>query len=218
MSGTKPTFIEYENLEKYRGRYLPHWEAQNGIYFVTFRIKNSLPSHQARRIRKLYDKKRSEFDENPSSSNRFARWHADFFVKHVDRSLDRSDRKPYLKHKSNGKLVAEALQYFHEERYLLYSWAVMPNHVHVVFQTLNGHRLQSILHSWKSYTAQKISSVYKDRGSFWQDEYYDHLVRTVGDFQHFCRYVLENPEVAGLDDWDWCGEEAVGALPGRMDG
>jgi REP element-mobilizing transposase RayT len=43
-----------------------------------------------------------------------------------------------------AKIVEEALWHFHEERYRLYAWCIMPNHVHVVLQPI-AHNLSDIL-------------------------------------------------------------------------
>jgi REP element-mobilizing transposase RayT len=44
-------------------------------------------------------------------------------------------------------------------------------------------------------------------GSFWQREYYDHLVRDEADFVRCVEYTLHNPIEAGsCDRWeDWPG-------------
>jgi len=81
----------------------------------------------------------------------------------------------------------------------------MPNHVHVVMQTHGDWSLERILHSWKSFTAREANRMLNRRGVFWQDEYYDHLVRNGDELSRVVRYVLENPARAGLRGWPWVG-------------
>ena len=88
----------------------------------------------------------------------------------------------------------------------------MPNHVHVVFRPIGNHQLAAILHSWKSYTANAANRILKRTGSFWQREYYDHLIRNEEDFLRIVRYVMNNPVKAGLRDWPWVelrGQDAL---------
>ena len=40
-------------------------------------------------------------------------------------------------------------------------------------------------------------------GSFWQDEYYDHLIRDEAEFTHAVEYILDNARRAGLRGWPW---------------
>jgi hypothetical protein len=75
----------------------------------------------------------------------------------------------------------------------------MPNHVHAVLTPKGPYTLSSILHSWKSFTANKANSILGREGqSFWQRESYDHLVRDEDDFIRVCNYTLNNPVKAGL--------------------
>jgi REP element-mobilizing transposase RayT len=79
----------------------------------------------------------------------------------------------------------------------------MPNHVHVVFSPLADHQLQSIIHSWKSFSAKQANLLLGRTGHFWQREYFDHLVRSEGSLAKIIDYVKRNPERAGLKDWPW---------------
>ena len=79
----------------------------------------------------------------------------------------------------------------------------MPHHVHVVVEPRNGNELSKILHSWKSYTGHKAASLMHINGSLWQKESYDRIIRNDEELISTMRYVVENPERAGLLDWEW---------------
>jgi REP element-mobilizing transposase RayT len=100
-------------------------------------------------------------------------------------------------------MVASAIRYFDGQRYRLYAWCVMPNHVHAVLQPLGGWRLAQILHSWKSFTAKRANVLLNRDGEFWQREYYDRMLRDEREFLRAVRYVGDNPVKAGLRDWPW---------------
>jgi len=97
-------------------------------------------------------------------------------------------------------MVAGALGQFDGKRYRLFAWCVMPNHVHVVFQTLADNTLEKVLHSWKSYAAKRADLILERSGEFWQHEYYDHLIRDAAEFERAVAYVAENPKKAHLKD------------------
>ena len=93
----------------------------------------------------------------------------------------------------------------------------MPNHVHVVARQFPGYRLAELLHTWKSFTAKQIGKLLTIQGSFWQREYYDHLLRSEAEFEHALRYVAANPMRAGLKDWPWVwvrGRDALATAGG----
>ena len=102
-----------------------------------------------------------------------------------------------------AKIVADAIKFFDGKRYRLLAWCVMPNHVHVLFSPLDDHRLEAILHSWKSFSAEQANRLLGRTGHFWQREYFDHLVRDEHALQRIIQYVKANPEKAGLLYWPW---------------
>jgi hypothetical protein len=77
----------------------------------------------------------------------------------------------------------------------------------VVFQPLAEHKLATILHAWKSYSAKEANRILQRSGNFWQREYYDHLIRNERELQRCIQYVLNNPKKAGLKNWAWAGSK-----------
>jgi REP element-mobilizing transposase RayT len=95
-------------------------------------------------------------------------------------------------------LVEGALLHFDGERYRLLAWCVMPNHVHVVIQTCDGHLLRDTIHSWKSFTAKAANRRIERRGDFWMADYHDRFVRDAVHLAAVIAYVESNPVKAGL--------------------
>jgi putative DNA methylase len=58
--------------------------------------------------------------------------------------------------------------------------------------------LSSIMHSLKSYTANRANEVLGRRGQFWQHESYDHWVRDLEELERIVNYIRRNPVEAGL--------------------
>src|ERR1700690_3486471 len=160
-----------------RGR-LPHWEKEGATYFITFRLHDSLPHPVLDRIeseREGLVKTAKQFNREISPSER--KKIQKLSTKVIEEYLDNGSGAYHLKHSEVANVVAEALRHFDHERYRLFAWCIMPNHVHVIARILPGHTLAEIIHSWKSFSAKRANQLLNFSGSFWQREYYDHLLR-----------------------------------------
>lgn len=91
-------------------------------------------------------------------------------------------------------IVADALKHFDGQRYLLAAYVVMNDHVHAVVLPLKGNELSSILHSWKSFTANAINERRGRTGSLWQKSSYTRFLVSRREVENRLRYVLENPQ------------------------
>jgi REP element-mobilizing transposase RayT len=194
-----------------RGR-LPHWEGENAVYFVTFRLADSLPESVRGRI----EFERRDIVQTASAMRRAIsaaeeKRLAKLSRKKLESQLDAGAGACWLAQPGIAEIVVEALSHFDGERYRLFAWCVMPNHVHVVFQPTAKNELAEIVHSWKSYSSKKANRELRRSGGFWEREYFDHIVRSPAEFERIVRYVLANPEKAGLRDWPWVGS----AVPAR---
>jgi REP element-mobilizing transposase RayT len=188
-----------------RGRgYLPHWEMQDGVYSVTFRLGDSLPESALARLREERETALAALEKHggtptPADLRRLE----DVLNDRVEAYLNAGAGACYMARPEIGRLVADAIRHFEGQRYRLFAWCVMPNHVHVVLRFAPGHGLERTLHSWKSYTSKAANRALGRSGSFWAREYYDHLVRDEDDFARVVAYVAQNPVKAGLRDWPW---------------
>ena len=67
--------------------------------------------------------------------------------------------------------------------------------------------LASIMQSLKGYTARKCNLALGRRGTFWEHESFDHVIRTPQAGARIVDYVLNNPVKAGLvkhwREWKW---------------
>lgn len=190
---------------RYRG-YLPHLEGPNRVYFVTFRLADSLPEEVRAKLkaRKANIRRRQAANEAaiPKVSRGPAR-DAGVTAREIEDTLDRGTGACHLRRADVAEIVASAIRHFDGQRYRLYAWCVMPNHVHAVVHPLPGWKLAQILHSWKCYTAHKANGVLRRSGEFWQREYYDRMLRDGGEFLRAVEYVANNPAKAGMNNWPW---------------
>jgi len=90
-------------------------------------------------------------------------------------------------------------------RYHLLAWVVMPNHVHVLIEVIQGYPLGDVIHSWKSFTAKQANKILGKTGAFWQRDYFDRFIRDEAHFANVVNYIHHNPVKAGLvrraEDW-----------------
>jgi REP element-mobilizing transposase RayT len=170
-------------------RRLPHWIPNHAIIFVTWRLFGSM------------------FPQSPDvltaeNTGRAA------LLAHDD-PLDRVRSGPvWLAHERVAGVVASALQYGETPRqlYELHAWAIMPNHVHVIFEP---HTEMPPIMQWlKGRTARTANRILGRTGlPFWQDESWDHWIRSRDEFDYLVDYVERNPVKAGLvaapEDWPW---------------
>jgi cytochrome c-type biogenesis protein CcmH/NrfF len=97
------------------------------------------------------------------------------FRRKIERYLDRGMgtlRRPEI-----ADLVANTVKHFHESRYMLHEWVLMPNHVHVIVWPMPNHLLSNILKSWKQFTSRRAKKILNlNEEPFWQPEPYDHWI------------------------------------------
>jgi REP element-mobilizing transposase RayT len=117
----------------------------------------------------------------------------------MDRILDHGRTGPrYLQNLECAEVVMKALRDGEQRfnRYQLHSWVVMPNHVHIL---VTPHVVAPRwLAPLKGFTAYRVNRLLKRKGTFWQDESYDHFVRSDEEFSRIQKYIENNPVSAGL--------------------
>lgn len=186
-------------------RNLPHWQPPEAEYFITFRLAGSLPKEAITKIKaiekQLRKKSNQEVDCLTTKINR------KIFEKYEE-LLENGRYGPlWLKKPDVAKLVCEAIEYRDETQYDLYSYCVMPNHVHLVFKLLRNkeetdYPVTKILQSLKRFTAKKANKILNRTGQFWQHESFDRVIRDAEELESTIRYVLNNPVKAGLvENW-----------------
>ncbi|MGD1062263.1 MAG: transposase [Terracidiphilus sp.] len=193
-----------------RGR-LPHWEKEAGLYFVTFHLADSLPKQVLEKISARY---RVLETANRTGANLLPDQKAlveEYSIKRIEEYFDRGIGACSLRDPRIGELVANAMRFWHGNRYRLVAWCIMPNHAHVIFRLFPGQELANIVRSWKTYTARKANGLLGRTGTFWQREYYDRLIREDSELDRAIEYVLSNPERAGLVGWKWVWSAGVDA-------
>ncbi|PHQ32437.1 hypothetical protein CEE69_25685 [Rhodopirellula bahusiensis] len=97
-------------------------------------------------------------------------------------------------------VVAKSLRFFDGERYDLERFVIMPNHVHVLLQMQDGFLLRNQLREVLRFSAREINRQLGRRGSLWQSEPFDHIVRSPEQFEYLQGYIDRNPSNARLNE------------------
>ena len=77
--------------------------------------------------------------------------------KRIEAWMDAGHGSCVLREPAIASMLQNSLLFFDGQRYRLLAWVVMPNHVHVLFQPVNGWTVAKIVASWKKFTARNIS-------------------------------------------------------------
>ena len=196
----------------YYERNLPHLFDINKPLFITFRLKFTLPQaiideliHQKLEWQKAYDDLDDvgKATELAKKSSKYFHW--------FDLLIAKSKEVPdLLVNPALASYISEALHFHDNERYELIAYCIMPNHVHAVIcpkQNKAGDivPVSRITYSWKRYSAANINKYLDKKGSVWQAESYDHIIRNEHEFYKVIEYVISNPVEAGLvEHWhEW---------------
>ncbi len=186
--------------------YLPHWELDDAVYFITYRLQDSLPRHvlacldqDSQTIIRLVTRGNKPTAIQNAEIRRLVGLR-------IDQDLDLGYGACHLRNGDAADAVIENLHHFDGRLYELLVWCVMPNHVHVMVRLFRGDDLDKMLHSWKSYTANRVNTIVGRQGPLWEREYFDRTIRGAEDFVDTRAYVLNNPGKAGLQNWRWVGE------------
>jgi REP element-mobilizing transposase RayT len=92
----------------------------------------------------------------------------------------------------------------HGTKYRLHVAVVMPDHVHLILTPLTDETrrlivsLVEILKAVKGASAHAINHRLGHRGTVWQEESFDHVLRSSENLDAKIEYILQNPVRAGL--------------------
>jgi REP element-mobilizing transposase RayT len=213
----KNTFVPFRNdsaIDMTRRR-LPHWNQTGATYFVTFRTADSLPAVS---LKSLEEQKELwlQLHPQPWDWKDYSDYTRQMFVR-LDRWLDLGKGICPLRDPKLSNLVSDTLNYFDGGRYYLDEYVVMPNHAHVLVMPTGAQQLEGILHSWKSYSANRISHWLGKQRRFWMPESFDRIVRSWEELERIRLYIRNNPKEARLGESEYLLGKGVGIEhPGEL--
>lgn len=191
---------------------LPHWYVPGTAHFVTYRLAGTIPATLLREWRERRERMKAVVPPGVSDVEHRLRLHKQFFREYDD-YVDTHVERRWLGDERVAAIIRENLWHHNGGKYQLLCYCIMPNHVHVLLQPfeLRGATvltpsigaaeagsdeirdsrspLTTIMHSLKSYTANRANAVLGRCGQFWEHESYDHWVRDLEDpSELFCTF------------------------------
>jgi REP element-mobilizing transposase RayT len=123
-------------------------------------------------------------------------------------------RRPLLAREDSARVLVAAFssaQRFH--RWAIGKYVVMPDHVH--FFARPEHEAKSLsdfVRDWKKWTSRELTKTGAAQ-PVWQNEFFDHVLRSSESYSEKWEYVRQNPVRAGLvaepERWPYAGEVEV---------
>jgi len=171
---------------------LPHFQPADGTFFITFRLKGSIPAFKLKELSDFIDSQNypGQSHANEQSSELYFRLYDDI--------LDSLKYGPvYLKDEAIASIVEGSIEYLQSKDYNLICYTIMPNHVHMIINKIN-RPLFRIMKSLKGYTGYEANRHLNRRGAFWQKEYHDRVIRNQNELYNKIDYTLNNPVKAKL--------------------
>ena len=188
-------------------RLLPHWSQAGTLCFVTWRLGDSLPEEVLERLdaeivellnREKLNAKcdwKKELQQLDAKTRGRIQWE---LYATRDKFLDQGHGRCLLQKPCHATEIMNALKFFDEQRYFLTDAVVMPNHLHFIAAFQSQDAMLTQCEAWKRFTGRKINKAENQRGEFWQVDQFDHLIRSLEQFEHYRRYIANNPVVAKL--------------------
>jgi len=156
---------------------LPHITTKGYYQFVTFRTKDSLDEYISKTLGSSLSNSKKQYQ--------------------IDNYLDGSPNGSYL----NGVVLETIKEYIIKQDKTIFdliSFAIMPNHIHLLFkETIKLSESMRLLKGGSSFL---INRVLGRKGQFWANDYYDKTIRDEKHFRVVYEYISNNPIKAGLRD------------------
>jgi len=193
--------MEPHTLRRWRNR-LPHWEIENGTYFVTVRCAGSLPGSVQQKIKEL----QTSLDQVAPKDAEFEQLQRQIFLT-AEKYLDRGEGFAPFKHQECCRVLTEILERL-EVGWQLTDWVIMPNHIHfVAIDSGAALSLGEMMKRFKGRTSRSCNLALGRRGTFWQRDWFDRWVRSESELVKIRRYIAQNSVKAKLvpraEDYPW---------------
>ena len=220
--------------------YLPHFDSPRTLQHITYHLADSISQAAIQRLHSeiafLPDQagrsgeRRSRHERGGCSGERRSqeRSQCDSDAerrKRLEAWIDSGHGSCALRDPFAAGIVQASFLNFDAQRYRLLAWVVMPNHVHVLVEPINGWTVAKIVATWKKFTGRLINEHLtaerqKPLHPLWHREYWDRFMRDERHFEQTRAYIHNNPVKAGLvaspEQWPWSSAHTPEkALPAR---
>ena len=139
MPEQPPAAFDWTQAEIAHRDYLPHVRQENVVYFVTFRLADSLP---AERVAELREQRARWMTLNPEPHNSAqAREYRQIWTVRIENMMDAGYGQCVLRDPECRGLLEASIRHDDGSAYHLGPFVIMPNHVHALLQ------MRKVLHT-----------------------------------------------------------------------
>ncbi len=188
-----------------------------GTFFVTFHLEDALPQSFSLQQRLQFYVQQSRCADLPIDirRERLRMIRKRLFVDYNDALHQALYGHCYFSNPALAQIVADTLHQFDGSLYTLWAYTILPNHVHVLFDTniqlphepalidLESYEctaLQDILRQVKNTSGQSINQALQRNGRLWQRENFDHWICTEQEFDNIVKFIQQDGTQGGLAD------------------
>jgi REP element-mobilizing transposase RayT len=186
-------------------RRLPHLVQPDVIYFVTFRLADSIA--QSKLLQWAEELSRWQAANPPPHTPAQQKQYAELGYRRIERWLDRGEGSCLLRQGEPQEHLRACMEAYDGDRYWLGDYIVMPNHVHALVQVRGAAQLQLVVRAWRNASTHRINRQLGRHGRLWQDDWFDHIVRDDEALARIRAYIRNNAR--GLCSGDYllgCGK------------
>ena len=191
MSEDNLFFDRFEDIERTYG-HLPHWTQGHKLYFVTFRLADSLPLEVLKRYEQECLYMEQVIRGHGGLPEDWKRYEVEKHNK-VLRYLDNGYGECPLKRPKVRQIVMDAFAHIDGKSCIVHAYVIMPNHVHLLIEIFEGESITKVVGGVKQFTAHHINALLGKKGKLWQREVHDRIIRNEAHYNHSLRYILHNP-------------------------
>jgi len=203
----------------------PHYQFDDAIVFLTWRLAFTLPKHLLQLFHELsqrpqrevqqtmhkpaYDRL-SQVEEAGTSMLADNIYLYNKFLEY-DLALAKHQHPGFSLNQSEiAHILKDALHSYEGSKYELHAYTIMSNHVHLLIRAhkcgeSTYYQIADIVKGIKRYTARAINQLLQKEGQVWDRFYFDRIIRDVKNYANVLNYILHNPVAAGLvqNEADW---------------
>ena len=208
-------------MKQYYRQRLPHFQPIGAIFFITFRLADSIPYKTIVNLKENFRLQKKEIEKIQDKTIREKKLYylkRSYFNKYEKLLHVYLHGPHWLSENLIAQIIADQLYKYDKKLYSLIAFTIMSNHVHIVLDTTiqlrninptsddeikNFVNLDKILKLIKGSSARFSNTELNREGQFWEKESFDVLVRNERMLQNVISYILHNPVKAGLvDKWE----------------
>ncbi|OGV47243.1 MAG: hypothetical protein A2X46_18025 [Lentisphaerae bacterium GWF2_57_35] len=127
-------------------------------------------------------------------------WVPDVAIFHIRIRCASNNQLPLTHDELGLKLLSSIHYYANRQLWSCYLFVLMPDHVHALLSFDHTKGMSQTVRNWKRYHASH-------HGVLWQENFFDHRIRSEQEFSEKYAYIERNPVAKNLcatpEEWPW---------------